>query len=78
MSTLTEIEAAVEKLPPLQQEQLLFFLTARLHSKRNLLLPTPARAERNVLDIAPVSVGEVLHPLSPDDDLLDEMLEGRA
>ena len=31
----------------------------------------------SVLDIPPVSIGEVLHPLTPDDDLLGEMLEGR-
>ena len=78
MSTLDEIEAAVDKLPPQQQERLLFFLTARLNNGQTVRLPMPARAGRNVLDIAPVSVGEVLRPLSPDDDLLDEMLEGRA
>ena len=78
MSTLAEIEAAVDQLPSQQQEQLLFFLTARLHNGRTVRLPMPARAGRNVLDIAPVSLGEVLRPLSSDDDLLDEMLEGRA
>jgi predicted DNA-binding antitoxin AbrB/MazE fold protein len=31
----------------------------------------------SVLDIRPVSLGKVLSPLSPDDDLLGEMLEGR-
>jgi len=30
-----------------------------------------------VLDIAPVSLGRVLRPLSKEDDLLDEMLEDR-
>ena len=30
-----------------------------------------------VLDIATVSLGSVLRPLTPDDDLLGEMLEGR-
>ena len=78
MSTLDEIEAAVDKLPPQQQERLLFFLTARLNNGRTVRLPMPARAGRNVLDIAPVSVGEVLHPLSSDDDLLNEMLERQA
>ena len=32
---------------------------------------------RSVLDIATVSVGSVLRPLTSDDDLLGEMLEGR-
>ena len=31
----------------------------------------------SILDIPPVSVGAVLHPLTSDDDLLGEMLEGR-
>ena len=31
----------------------------------------------SVLDIAPVSVGQVLRHFTPDDDLLGEMLEGR-
>jgi hypothetical protein len=44
--------------------------------------PSPApRMEgsrsRGVLDIATVSVGSVLRPLTSDDDLLGEMLEGR-
>jgi len=32
---------------------------------------------RSVLDIATVSLGSVLRPLTSDDDLLGEMLEGR-
>lgn len=36
------------------------------------------RGTHSVLDIPPVSVGRILRPLSSDDDLLDEMLEGRA
>ena len=31
----------------------------------------------SVLDIATVGLGSVLRPLTPDDDLLGEMLEGR-
>ena len=78
MSTLDEIEAAVDQLPPQQQERLLYFLTARLHNGRTVPLSMSARAGRSVLDIGPVSVGKVLRPLSPDDDLLGEMLEGRV
>ena len=41
--------------------------------------PQPGRGQpHSILDIPPVSVGGVLRPLTSDDDLLDEMLEGRA
>jgi hypothetical protein len=33
---------------------------------------------QSILDIAPVSVGGVLRPLTAEDDLLGEMLEGRS
>jgi hypothetical protein len=39
--------------------------------------PTIARPH-SILDIAPVSVGAVLRPLTAEDDLLGEMLEGRS
>jgi hypothetical protein len=32
----------------------------------------------SILDIPAVSLGSVLRPLTPDDDLLGEMLEGRS
>lgn len=32
----------------------------------------------SILDIAPISVGALLRPLTTDDDLLGEMLEGRS
>jgi hypothetical protein len=45
-------------------------------------VPTSPRLEgsrpHSVLDIPTVRVGAVLRPLTADDDLLDEMLEGRA
>lgn len=31
----------------------------------------------SILDIRPVSLGQAIRPLTPDDDLLGEMLEGR-
>ena len=77
MNTLDEIEDAVDKLPPTQQEELLLFLNARING-RAIRIPNAARAGRSVLEIAPVSVGEVLQPLSTEDDLLGEMLEARA
>ena len=39
--------------------------------------PTAARPH-SILDIAPVSVGGVLRPLTAEDDLLGEMVEGRS
>jgi predicted DNA-binding antitoxin AbrB/MazE fold protein len=36
------------------------------------------RGAHSVLDIRAVSLGQVLRPLSADDDLLGEMLEGRG
>ena len=38
--------------------------------------PAVARPH-SILDIAPVSVGAVLRPMTAEDDLLGEMLEGR-
>lgn len=38
MSTLAEIEAAVDKLPIQQQQRLLVLLTARLHDSRTIRL----------------------------------------
>ena len=46
------------------------------------IVPTSSRIEdlppHSVLDIPRVRVGAVLRPLTADDDLLGEMLEGRA
>jgi hypothetical protein len=39
-------------------------------------LPEDSR-DHSVLDIPPVSLGSILRPLTPDDDRLGEMLEGR-
>jgi hypothetical protein len=44
-----------------------------------LTTPLPGRSlPHSILDIPTVSVGAVLRPLTSDDDLLGEMLEGRA
>jgi hypothetical protein len=77
MSTLSEIEAAVDRLPPPQQEELLLSLTVRLRS-RGAHVPNTLSERRSVLEIAPVNVGEVLFARSDDSDLLGEMLEGRV
>jgi hypothetical protein len=39
--------------------------------------PMEGKRQHSVLDIATVALGSVLRPLTPDDDLLGEMLEGR-
>jgi hypothetical protein len=43
-----------------------------------LALPAADLKPHSILDIPPVSVGKVLRPFTPDDDLLGEMLEGRS
>jgi hypothetical protein len=72
MSTLAEIERAADVLPQGQQENLLIWLSERVRQQREA-----ASSPHSVLDIAPVSLGRVIRPLSPDDDLLGEMLEER-
>ena len=43
-----------------------------------VLAPPPAGStEHSILDIPSVSLGSVLRPFGADDDLLEEMLEGR-
>ncbi len=81
MNTLSEIEAAVKSLPMRQQEALFTSLTARLSRavspelREHSYPSTPPG--HSVLDIPPVHLGGILRPLSPDDDLLGEMLEDR-
>lgn len=45
---------------------------------RTQSLASTASGAHSVLAIPPVSLGEVLRPLADDDDLLNEMLEGRS
>lgn len=40
--------------------------------------PVTSEATHGVLDIAPVSLGPVVRPFTPEDDRLGEMLEGRS
>jgi hypothetical protein len=39
---------------------------------------TAAPAAHSILDVPPVSLGAMVVPLTTDDDLLSEMLEGRS
>lgn len=40
--------------------------------------PPQRSPSHRILDIPPVSLGPLRHPLAADDDLLGEMLEGRS
>jgi len=47
------------------------------HEKVRVTVESITAGSHSIVDIVPVSVGRVLRPLSADDDLLGEMLEGR-
>jgi hypothetical protein len=70
MSTLTEIERAAEALSQDQQERLYEWLAERMRGRRR-----SSASPCSVMDISPVSLGRIIRPLSPDDDLMGEMLE---
>ena len=53
-------------------------LPLKNREKVRVTVESLAPGRHSILDIPPVSVGEVLRPLAADDDLLGEMLEGRA
>ena len=72
MSTLMEIEAAAAKLPQDQQRNLLEWLAARVGDPIST-----SSLRHSVLDVAPVSLGSVIDLGTANDDILDEMLEGR-
>ena len=48
------------------------------HERVRVTVEALARKPHSVLDIRPISLGQVLSPLTSDDDLLGEMLEGRG
>jgi hypothetical protein len=53
----------------------------RLPEGQEVTILAPSKAgpkAHGILDILPVSLGAVLRPLTGDDDLLAEMLEGRS
>jgi hypothetical protein len=72
MSTLAEIEAAVPKLSPEELAELEKFV--QLERKK-----AGVSTGHSVLDIPTANVGRMLRPFpAEDDDLLEEMLDGRA
>jgi hypothetical protein len=76
MRDLTELETAADALPTQEKRELVQFLLSRLHEEGIETADTQLPSH-SVLDIEPLSLGETLRPLGPDDDLLGEMLEGR-
>lgn len=67
MSTLVEIENAIASLSVPE-------LTALERSVRNARQRKLKPKRQSALDL-PLDLGEVLRPLTPEDDLLDEMLD---
>jgi len=80
MKTLAEIETAADALPAEDKQELVRYLLARLDAQTaEARYPTEMPPQgHGILDIAPVKLGRVLQPVTSDDDLLGEMLEGRA
>jgi hypothetical protein len=80
MKTLSEIETAAAALSPEDQQALVRYLLTQLDCEGADAgsTPGPSPDDHSVLDIEPVHLGRVLRPLTSDDDLLGEMLEGRA
>lgn len=70
MSSLVEIERAVDALPVEEKQMLLKYLEQKLR-------PRQSRGH-SVLDVPTGSVGQILRPLEADDDLLDEMLNDES
>jgi predicted DNA-binding antitoxin AbrB/MazE fold protein len=52
-------------------------LPLKNHEKVRVTVEDLDAGRHSILDIQPVSLGQALRPLTPDDDLLGEMLEGR-
>ncbi len=68
MSTLTEIEMAIPHLDLAE----LSHLERVVHSLRLRKAPTK---RFSAFDLGPLHLGKVLKPLTPEDDLLEEMLD---
>ena len=73
--TLEQLRNAILQLPDAQRRELLNEIE-RIPSTD--VARSAAPRPHSILDIPPVRIGAVLRPLTSDDDLLGEMLEGRA
>jgi hypothetical protein len=79
MTTLAEIERAVDGLSPDEKRALYRYLKAQISEASGQSLPTrSAVPPKSVLDIPTVHLGPVLKPFTDDDGLLEEMLEYRG
>lgn len=76
MSSLAEIERAAGTLPKHEMERLFGYLADRLGRSEMPGESNHTAGRHGVLDIRPVHLGRML-PLSGEDGLLGEMLEGR-
>ncbi len=70
MSTLLEVEAVVPQFSVEELAELEKFVHTTRRQKEQA-------TKHSLLDLPRFSVGSILRPVSPDDDLLGEMLEGR-
>jgi hypothetical protein len=68
MSTLVDIETAVPSLG-LQE------LAHLEHMVRATRVKRERQSKPSALDLAPLNLGALIRPLSPDDDLLEEMMD---
>ena len=75
MTTLAEIESAVTTLPAEQKYELYRYLEVQLRDSSYRHSPNVGH---RVIDIPVFQLGGILQPLTRDDDLLQEMLEGRT
>ncbi len=71
MGTLAEIEEAVPRLSQAELDELERFV------KQEKMHRTEAGAH-SILDIPPIALGAMLHPLGDRDEWRDEMLEGKV
>ena len=71
MSTLSEIEAAIQQLTASELGELEQFI-------RRVKREKAAEPRRSVLDMQPLNLGEMLRPLGTREEWHDEMLEGRV
>jgi hypothetical protein len=76
MSTLTEIETAVDRLPPAEQEELLHHLAATVRRRRGAAGPAVAEQWMKRLDALRASIGSGNQTLTTEQILADAR-EGR-
>ena len=76
MSTLAEIESAVDRLPPEEQEELLQHLTATVRRRRGAAGPAVTEEWMKRLDALRASIGTGSRTLTSE-QILEDAREGR-